>query len=119
MFSHGTNGLVKLFPWENVNNSISFCPKTLDKGKLDDGWPESDQKYSEICNCEDRIAWNIEREIYEDVSKKEDVNLLGAKKKMRLYVKMGRCAERHKRFYTQTLLHTDPFTHKRFYTQAP
>eukprot|EP00435_Cladocopium_sp_Y103_P028501 s2813_g7.t1 len=25
-------------------------------GKLDDGWPESEEKYSEICNCEDRIT---------------------------------------------------------------
>ena len=24
--------------------------------KLDDGWPESEEKYSKICNCEDRIA---------------------------------------------------------------
>ena len=43
--------------------------------KLDDGWPESEEKYSKICNCEDRIAWNIEKKIYEDVSKKEDVNV--------------------------------------------
>ena len=43
--------------------------------KLDNGWPESEEKYSKICNCEDRIAWKIERKIYEDVSKKEDVNV--------------------------------------------
>ena len=26
------------------------------RDKLDGGWPESEEKYSKICNCEDRIA---------------------------------------------------------------
>ena len=32
--------------------------------ELDNGWPESEEKYNKIC-----------KKIYEDVSKKEDVNV--------------------------------------------
>ena len=40
-------------------------------GKLDDGWPESEERCSEICKSEDGIAWSIKREIYQDISEKK------------------------------------------------
>ena len=39
--------------------------------KLDDGWPESEERCSEICKSEDGIAWSIKREIYQDISEKK------------------------------------------------
>ena len=166
---------------------ICWRPRTLAPNPEETRWrmARERRKYSKICNCEDRIAWNIERKIYEDVPKKEDVNVQGANKRdeivkmwrsedvkmwrfedlkrwrceqlkmwgcdeMKMWafkdvrmwwgedvnmwrcddVRMGRSAERkktsqtllqsfpHKRFYTETLLHTDPFTHRPFYPQT-
>ena len=59
---------------KEANHNTDTLQMAQENEKLDDGWPESEEKYSKICNCEDRIAWNIEK-IYEDVSKKEDVNV--------------------------------------------
>ena len=61
------------FHW--LESSILF-PKheTQHAKKLDDGWPESEERCSEICKSEDGIAWSIKREIYQDISeKKKDI----------------------------------------------
>ena len=65
--------LAKCLIGESSNLTARF--RSSGHYELDDGWPESEEKYSKICNCEDRIPWNIERKICEDVSKKEDVNV--------------------------------------------
>ena len=48
------------------------CPG-LALNQLDDGWPESEERCSEICKSADGIAWSIKREIYQDISEKKDI----------------------------------------------
>ena len=57
-------------PWQRPKAASSFKslpplfdgqPQSHQMAKLDDGWPESEEKYSKICICEDRIAWKKER----------------------------------------------------------
>ena len=70
----GVRTMKVLHVWVKNNHSLGVTPTLKPVAwneKLDDGWPESEKKYSKICNCEDRIAWKIQKKNNEDVSKKK------------------------------------------------
>ena len=59
---------VAVTPWLGMDTGVRTMMLSRCCLNLDNEWPESEEKYSERCNCE-------------DVTKKEDVNVQGAKKK--------------------------------------
>ena len=66
---HKVNWNFWFFDYRNKHKEAPF----LERKTLDDGWPESEERCSEICirKSEDGIAWSIKREIYQDISEKK------------------------------------------------